>query len=69
MNTKKKLEEQIECKSNETGELKVKNSKLEAHVLEFEATFKERRSQFFDLRKHFEENKSFYLSRIENFEA
>lgn len=66
---KRKLEEQIKCKSNEAEELKVQNSRLEARVLELEATFKEKESQFSDVGKKFEENKEFYLSRIENLEA
>ncbi|KAL2527682.1 COP1-interactive protein 1 [Abeliophyllum distichum] len=66
---RRKLEEQIECKSNEAEELKEKNSSLEAKVFELEATFKEKESQFFDVRKKFEENKKFYLSRIEGLEA
>lgn len=61
---KRQLQEQVELKSDETGHMKEIISRLEAQILEMEASSKEKEGRFYSLRKQSEDNEQQLLSRI-----
>lgn len=66
---KRQLEELLECKSDEAMQTKEKISRLEAQILEMEATSKEKECQFYSLGKQSVDNEQHYSSRISDLVA
>ncbi|OIT02294.1 PREDICTED: intracellular protein transport protein USO1-like [Nicotiana attenuata] len=63
---KGELEDQIVCKSNEVKRMEESNSRLQARVLELQATFRKKDDQFSQLLKKFKENQQKSKSRIDD---